>query len=176
LYKSLEIKPGLFLPDDCVIYARQHRLIFEIKQSLSANHLSKGREAAKILSGIPLIPSKQSLEVPGAHAPMRIKTAEPEFFMRPDDGREPRFQLLRLQVNGNHRLVETVSLHVSGEQVHNSKEVEFQTWTPATGVFRYTVNEKLTPGEYAFVELTNEGINGYIWDFGIDPPGTKTTK
>jgi hypothetical protein len=65
---------------------------------------------------------------------------------------------------------------MSGEQVHNSKEVEFQTWTPATGVFRYTVNEKLAPGEYAFVELTNEGINGYVWDFGIDPPGTKSQK
>jgi hypothetical protein len=174
--KSLEIKPGLFLPDGVGFYALQDRLIFEMKQNLAANHLSKGREAAKILSGIPLIPSKQSLEVPGAHAPMRLKTAEPEFFMRPDDGREPRFQLLRLQVNGNHRLVETVSLHITGQQVHNSKEVEFQTWTPATGVFRYTVNEKLTPGEYAFVELTNEGINGYIWDFGIDPPVTNSQK
>jgi hypothetical protein len=96
--------------------------------------------------------------------------------MRPDDGREPRFRLLRLEVNGSHRVVETISLRMSGEQVHNSKEVEFQTWTPATGVFRYTVNEKLAPGEYAFVELTNEGINGYVWDFGIDPPGTKSQK
>ncbi len=107
---------------------------------------------------------------------LRVKTAEPEFFMRPDDGREPRFQLLRLQVNGSHRVVETIKLHMSGEQVHNSKEVEFQTWTPASGVCRYTVNEKLAPGEYAFVELTNEGINGYVWDFGIDLARTNPQK
>jgi hypothetical protein len=174
--KSLEIKPGLFLPDGVGFYVLEDRLIFVMKQSLAANHLSKGREVTKILTGIPIIPSKQNLEVPGVHAAMRLKTAEPEFFMRPDDGREPRFQLLRLGVSGNHRVVETINLHMSGEQVHYSKDVEFQTWTPATGVFRYTVNEKLAPGEYAFVELTNEGINGYVWDFGIDPQGTKSQK
>ncbi len=174
--KSLEIKPGLFLPDGVGFYVLADRLIFEMRQSLAANHLSKGREVTKILTGIPIIPSKQNLEVPGAHAAMRLKTAEPEFFMRPDDGREPRFQLLRLEVTGSHRVVETINLHMSGEQVHKSKEVEFQTWTPATGVFRYTVNEKLAPGEYAFVELTDEGINGYVWDFGIDPSGTKPQK
>jgi hypothetical protein len=174
--KSLEIKPGLFLPDGVGFYVLEDRLIFEMRQSLAANHLSKGREVTKILTGIPIIPSKQNLEVPGAHAAMRLKSAEPEFFMRPDDGREPRFRLLQLQVNGSHRVVETINLHMSGEQVHNSKEVEFQTWTPATGVFRYTVNAKLAPGEYAFVELTNEGINGYVWDFGIDPPATKPQK
>ena len=174
--KSLEIKPGLFLPDGVGFYALDNRLIFEMKQSLAANHLNKGREVTKILTGIPIIPSKQNLEVPGPHAAMRLKTAEPEFFMRPDDGREPRFQLLRLEVSGSHRVVETIKLHMSGEQVHNVKEVEFQTWTPATGVFRYTVNEKLAPGEYAFVESTTEGTNGYIWDFGIDLPRTNPQK
>ena len=174
--KSLEIKPGLFLPDGIGFYVLEDRLIFEMRQSLAANHISKGREVAKILSGIPIIPSKQNLEVPGAHSTLRMKTAEPEFYMRPADRREPRFQLLRLQASGDHRVVESINLHPSGQEVHHSTEVGFQTWTPATGVFRYTVNERLTPGEYAFVELTNEGINAYIWDFGVDAPAAKSSK
>lgn len=174
--KSLEIKPGLFLPDGVGFYVLEDRLIFEMKQSLASTHLSKGREVAKILSGIPIIPSKQNLEVPGAHSARRMKTAEPEFYMRPADRREPRFQLLRLQASGDRRVVESINLHPSGQQVHHSTEVGFQTWTPADGVFRYTVNEKLTPGEYAFVELTNEGINGYVWDFGVDAAAANSSK
>ena len=27
---------------------------------------------------------------------------------------------------------------------------------------------------FAFVEMTDEGISGYVWDFGIDLPGAKT--
>ena len=147
-----------------------------MKQSQAVSKLSKGREAGRILSGIPIIPSKQTLEIPGAHAAMRISTAEPEFFMRPADEREPRFRLLRAQVKGGHRVLENISIHMSGEQVHQATDIEFQTWTPARGVFRYTVDQRLEPGEYAFVEMTNEGINEYVWDFGIDAPGTKPQK
>jgi hypothetical protein len=45
---------------------------------------------------------------------------------------------------------------------------------PARGVFRYTVNQRLEPGEYACVKMTNEGISSYVWDFGIDPLGSKS--
>jgi hypothetical protein len=114
------------------------------------------------------------MEIPGEHAAMRLATAEPEFFMRPADAREPRFRLLRTQIKGGHRVVENVSIRAWGEEKHSATDIEFQTWTPASGVFRYTVDQPLEPGEYAFVEMTDEGINGYVWDFGIDAPGTKT--
>ena len=174
--RSLEIKPGLFLPDGVGFYALENKLIYEMKQSQAVSQLSKGREAERILTGMPIIPSKQTLEIPDAHAAMRISTAEPEFFMRPADEREPRFRLLRAQVKDGHRVLENISIHFTGEQTHQATDIEFQTWTPARGVFRYTVNQRLEPGEYAFVEMTNEGINGYVWDFGIDAPGTKTQK
>ena len=93
--------------------------------------------------------------------------------MRPADEREPRFRLLRAQIKNGHRVLENVSIHFTGEENHNATDIEFQTWTPARGVFRYTVDQRLEPGEYAFVEMTDEGINGYVWDFGIDAPGTK---
>ena len=174
--RSLEIKPGLFLPDGAGFYALDNKLIFEMKQSQAIAHLSKGREAEKIITGVPLIPSKQTVEIPGAHAARRISTADPEFFMRPADEREPRFRLLRAQVKGGNRVLENISIRFTGEQTHQGTEIDFQTWTPARGVFRYTVNQRLEPGEYAFVEMTKDGINGYVWDFGIDAPGTKTQK
>src|SRR5712664_4566627 len=174
--RSLEIKPALFLPDGVGFYSLEGKLIYEMKQSLAVSKLSKGREAERILSGVPLIPRKMTLEIRDAHAALRLITAEPEFFMRPADEREPRFRLLRVQVKGDHRVVENISIHITGDQTHHADDIDFQTWTPARGVFRYTVNQRLEPGEYAFVEMVGEEINSYVWDFGIDPPSTKPQK
>jgi len=173
--RSLEIKPGLFLPDAVGFYALdRNKLIREMKQSEAVVKTSTGREVEKIISGVSLIPGKKTMEIPGEHAAMRLNTADPEFFMRPADSREPRFRLLRTQIKGGHRVVDNISIRVWGEEKHTATDIEIQTWTPATGVFRYTVDQRLEPGEYAFVEMTDEGINGYVWDFGIDAPGTKT--
>ena len=175
--RSLEIKPGLFLPDAIGFYALDRdKLIREMKQSTAVVKTSTGREVERIMSGVPMIPSKRTMEIPGERAAMRLATAEPEFFMRPADEREPQFRLLRAQVKGGHRVIDSISIHFTGQETHNATDIEIQTWTPATGVFRYTVDERLEPGEYAFVEMTGEGISGYVWDFGIDLPGTKTKK
>jgi hypothetical protein len=173
---SLEIKPGLFLPDRVGFYALETKFIYEMEQSLAAVHLSKGRETERILTGVPFIPKKETLEVADTHAALRLTTAEPEFFMRPADQREPRFQLLRAQIKNGHRILENISIHFTGEETHQETEIDFQTWTPARGVFRYTVTQRLEPGEYAFIEMTDEGINSYVWDFGIDPPESRTKK
>ena len=167
--RSLEIKPGLFLPDAIGFYALdRNKLIREMKQSEAVLKTSTGREVEKIMSGVSLIPSKKTLEIPGERAAMRLATSEPEFFFRPADRREPRFRLLRAQIKGGRRLIDTISVRVTGEEKHNATEIEIQTWIPATGVFRYTVDQRLEPGEYAFVEMTADGISGYVWDFGID--------
>src|SRR4029077_14530150 len=173
--RSLEIKPGLFLPDAVGFYALdRNKLVREMKQSEAVVKSSTGREVERIISGVSLIPGKKTMEIPGERAAIRLATAEPEFFMRPADSREPRFRLLRAQIKGGHRLIDSISIRVTGEEKHNATDIEIRTWTTATGVFRYTVDQRLEPGEYAFVEMTDEGINGYVWDFGIDLPGTKT--
>jgi hypothetical protein len=174
--RSLEIKPGLFLPDAVGFYALETKTIYEMKQSVAGTHLSMGRETERILTGVPFIPEKQTLEIPDLHAALRLTITEPEFFMRPADDREPHFRLLHAEVKNGHRVLEYVNIHVTGEQGHHATDLDFQTWTPAHGVFRYTVNKPLEPGEYAFVEMTNEGINSYVWDFGIDPTSAKTKK
>ena len=173
--RSLEIKPGLFLPDAVGFYALDRdKLVREMKQSEAVVKMSTGREVEKIMSGVAMIPSKKTVEIPGERAAMRLDTAEPEFFMRPADSREPRFRLLRAQLKGGHRVIDSISIRFTGEEKHNATDIEIQTWTPATGVFRYTLDQRLEPGEYAFVETTDQGINGYVWDFGIDAPGSKT--
>jgi len=174
---SLELRPGIFLPDGVGFYAFvDHKLVFEMKQSLAESKASTSREMEKILTGLPVIPSKVTLQIPGERAPFRINSVEPEFYMRPADAREPRFRLFRAQVKGGRRVLDSVSTYFSGKQGDKGTDVSFQAWTAASGVFRYTIEQRLEPGEYAFVELTDEGMSSYVWDFGIDPPGTKASK
>jgi|HubBroStandDraft_2_1064218.scaffolds.fasta_scaffold33933_3 hypothetical protein len=173
--RSLEIKPNLFLPDEIGFYALDRdKQIRTMKQSNAEVKVSAGREVEKILSGVSLIPGKKIMDIPGDRASMRLKTAEPEFYFRPVDRREPRFRLLRAQIKNGRRVIDNISVNVIGQESHKSNELVIQTWTPATGVFRYTVDQRLEPGEYAFVEMTEDGISGYVWDFGIDLPGQKS--
>jgi hypothetical protein len=137
---------------------------------------SASRTVERIMTGLPEIPDKQTFQIPGEHAAMRLSTAEPEFYFRPPDEREPRFRLLRAKVKGGKRLIDDITVHFTGDTTDKVNEIEMQTWTPATGLFRYTMDQRLEPGEYAFVEMTADGINGYVWDFGIDLPGTKPSK
>jgi hypothetical protein len=172
---SLEIKPTVFLPDEIGFYALDRdKQIRVMKQSTAEVKFSTGREVEKILSGVALIPDKKTMDIPGERASMRLSTAEPEFYFRPADQREPRFKLLRAQIRNGHRLIDNISVNVVGQESHKATEIEIQTWTPATGVFRYTVDQRLEPGEYAFVEETADGISGYVWDFGVDLPGSKS--
>jgi hypothetical protein len=172
--RSLEIKPGLFLPDEVGFYALDRdKRIRNMKQSEAVVKASTGRQIEKIISGISLIPGKATMQIPGEHAAMRLATDDPEFFLRPADQREPRFRLLRAQIKGGQRLIDSISIRFTGEEKHNTADIDIQTWTPATGVFRYTVDHRLEPGEYAFVEMTADGINGFVWDFAIDPSGKK---
>jgi len=175
--RSLEIKPSLFLPDDNGLYALDRdKQIRVMKQSTAEVKVSGARVAEKILTGVNLIPDKKTMDIPGPRAAMRLNTAEPEFYFRPADQREPRFQLLKAQVKGGRRIIDNISVNVIGQETHKDNEIQIQTWTPATGVFRYTVDQRLEPGEYAFVEMTEDGLSGYVWDFGIDLPGNRPSK
>ena len=173
--RSVEIKPSLFLPDAVGFYVLDRdQQIRGMKQSEAVVKTNTGRQVEKILSGMAVIPSKQSMELSGERAAIRLKTADPEFYMRPADSREPRFHLWRAQIKGGHRLLDNISIHFTGQETHSATDIEIQTWTPASGLFRYTVDHPLEPGEYVFVEMTDEGVNGYVWDFGIDLPPTKS--
>src|ERR1019366_6882719 len=115
-----------FLPDGVGFYALEAKFIYEMKQSQALARLSKGRENERILTGVPFIPEKETLEIPDAHAALRLETAEPEFFIRPADEREPRFQLLRAQIKDGHRVLENITIHFTGEQTHHSTGIDFQ--------------------------------------------------
>lgn len=171
--RSYEVRPGVILPDKAGLYVLDGMKIVALQQSQAESHMDKGREVARIATGVPLINTKHRIDLPGKRAKLRINSTEPEFYFRPVDGRQPHISLLRLDVNGDKRAVESVSTNVADISTTKGHEISLLSWDAAQGLTRFTVEEKLEPGEYAISEGRTDGeVDLYLWDFGLDaPPG-----
>jgi hypothetical protein len=167
--RSYEVRPGVLLPDEAGLYILDGMKIRTMEQDQAESHLNKGREVARVATGVPLINNKHSVELSGKHAKLRIRSSEPEFYFRPVDGRDPHISLLRLDVNGDKRAVETVSTNIADISKSKGHEISLLSWEAARGLTRFTVEQKLEPGEYAITESRPDGeVDLYIWDFGVD--------
>jgi len=142
----------------------------------------------QVLSPIPIVPGKQNLEIPGAHSKIRVAYGLTEFYLReapPDPDRTtpiirssrpgesgPEVELIRATVKGNMRILESIK-SMFGEQVDQKRDViSIQRWEVAPTVYRFTLSETLPPGEYALAEMLTDGMNLFVWDFGVEGPVT----
>jgi hypothetical protein len=167
--RSLQVRPGVFLPDGVGLYVLDGQTVVNLPQDAATSQINKGREAEKIITGVPFIPSKHQIEIPGKQAKLRVHALDPEFYFRTADGREPEISLLRAEVKNEKRQLMAMTT-IAGESHYKGNEVTLREWDAARGVYRYTLDQAVPPGEYAFVESTSEGVALYVWDFGIDPP------
>lgn len=167
---SLELAPGVFLPEGFGVFVLEEGQVRPLEQSLAEVRTDKGRVLTQIFVPIP-IDARHRIELPGPRAGFRLQTGTPEFYMRTADRREPDIELVRAQVRRNVRRVERVSTPIVGDPTSERESISMQRWQIARGVFRFTPSQTLEPGEYALVELVpGQGTNLYVWDFGVDGP------
>ncbi len=171
---SLEAAPGVFLPPGEGMFVYNGTTVLPLSQALAGSKLSKGRVLEQVLVPIPVVPSRHTISIPGTRAKMRLSKAQPEFYMRTADAREPEVILIHLKVRHDDRLVENLdTLFMHGSEKRN--ELLLQRWQVARGVYRFTLGQPLPPGEYAFAEeVQGEGMSLYVWDFGVDEAGAST--
>ena len=82
---------------------------------------------------------------------------------------------MRLKVKGGKRELEAIR-SLFGQQISEDRNtVAVQRWDVAQNLFRFTLSEALPAGEYAFAEILPDGVNLYVWDFGVDRPSTGPT-
>ena len=169
---SFEVRPGVFLPDQAGFYAVDGNKVAAMQQEKAEVHTEKGRAVAKIVTGMPLISGKQDMEIPGKQAKLRIHTGDAEFYFRTADQREPHLTLLHATVKGEKRALEVITTNIVGQQKVKGREVSLLQWDAARGLYRFTVDQALDPGEYAIIETTDaEGQSTYVWTFGVDLNG-----
>jgi hypothetical protein len=169
---SLEVAPGVFLPPGENLFAYDGKSVIALSQAQITSKLAKGRLLAEVL--VPVVSTRYTVSIQGGHAKFRVKSGQPEFYVRTVDAREPVLELIHAKVHGDSRQIEHLD-KLFGEEHATRDTVPTQRWQVARGVYRFTLGQALPPGEYAFAEVVQgENLSVYVWDFGVDASSAKT--
>lgn len=181
---SLQVGDGAFLPSGEGLFVVEGKGVRVLTQADTQIKADKKRLIERSISPIPIVPGKENVTLAGARATLRLKTSTPEFYLReapPDPDRVspvrkssrpgedgPEVILIRAKVTRKDRQVQSISKLFGQEMSTNRNEVSLQRWEVAPSVYRFTLGEQLTPGEYVLAEVLPDGLNYYVWDFGLD--------
>lgn len=165
---SVEVAPGIFLPGGDGLFVFDGTHVQLVDQAATTTSISKTKAIEKVLVPVPIIPSRQSVSIQGAHAKLRLASGQPEFYLRTADQREPNIELIRTDIHGKTRHIENID-HLFDQQSASAHVLPLQRWQVAVGLYRFTLGAALPAGEYAMVELVpGEGMSLYVWDFAVD--------
>jgi hypothetical protein len=181
---SLQVGPGVFLPPGEGMFLIEGKSVTLLEQAGSQVKTDKKQLLKQVLSPIPIVPSKINIEIPGNRAKVRASSSQIEFYLReaPDDPDRnspivkssrpgesgPEVELVKATVKGNNRRLESIR-SLFGEQVDEKRtSISIERWEVAPSVYRFTLSKPLPPGEYALAEILPDGMNLFVWDFGMD--------
>jgi hypothetical protein len=150
------------------VYLIEAGKLIPMKPGESKIVTDKKRSVLKVLSPIPLVSGKATLELDGPHAPAGTANREPEFYIRLSA--EERFGIVRLSEHKGNRVVEKLTIiPVSKETVEEPDLVATFRKQVADGLFKIWPEKPIEPGEYAVVEYTDGKVNMQVWDFFVAP-------
>ena len=155
------------IPRDPGVYYVQGGEVKVVKVAECTVHNDKGRSVLKVLSPIPMVSGKSTLETNGLHSTNVLTNPEQEFYVQLSN--EERFGLIRLKAERGLRIVEKITIiPVTKEVVEEPDEVQiFRKQMTQDGLFKIWPMKPLPVGEYAVVEWTPGKINMQVWDFAI---------
>jgi hypothetical protein len=189
--RSPQVSPGLRLSSDGGIFLldtfQNQPQLDELQQS--GGELNRNTKSNILRAAInPLASAKQTIELPGPRAKIQSHTAVPSIYINIDGGQnatgtggsatgEPpplppaeRFKIVRAEIKGGKRIACGIKIAPFGKVKADERFVP-ATVTPMTGGWiKITPKDPLPTGEYAITEmLGKEGMNLYVWDFGVNP-------
>jgi hypothetical protein len=158
---SIPEEPGLYRVDP------ETKKVVTIKLAESTLVTDKKRTVLKVLSPIPIVAGKATVELSGEKSANVYGERRPEFYLRLSKPQQ--FALVQLTPKKNARVVETVqSFQVTREKFEERKELEIFRQQLEEGLYKVWPQKDLTAGEYAWLEFTDGEVNLMIWDFRIE--------
>ena len=189
---SLPVGQGAFLPESEGMFVVEGKSVRVLDLVGSQLKRSMGRTIAEVLTPVRVVPGKKYVQIPGSHATLRLRSKNPEFYLReaPPDPEHPTtmlrssaagdngpdVELIRAKVTRNSRILESITSLFREPISDVRKTVSIQRWEIAPTVYRFTISEALPPGEYALAEILPGGLNYFVWDFGVDGEADKGGK
>jgi hypothetical protein len=159
------------IPQDPGVYYVEDNTVKPIKVAESKMHNHKGRTVLQVLSPIPAVPGKSTLELDGLHSQNVLTNPEQEFYIQLSA--EESFGIIKLTPEHGIRIVEQITIvQVTKEIIEEPIEVQvFRKQMTQDGLYKLWPMKAMEPGEYAVVEYTLGKTNMQVWDFAIKPAG-----
>jgi hypothetical protein len=130
---------------------------------------TKGRSILKLMTPIPIVSGRGTLEVDGLHSSNIVATDRPEFYIRLT--REERFGIVRLSEHKGNRVVEKLTIvPVTKEIGEEMDEIQIFRQQVGGGLYKIWPMKPIEPGEYAVVEYSpamDGSVNVQVWDFAV---------
>ena len=105
--------------------------------------------------------SQPSLDAPRAEQPQQPEPATVAF---------DRFRIVQVKVKNGKRVLGELKRNTAGKVNRDETYVKTTIDRINGGWLKLTPTADLAPGEYALIETeSNQGMNLYVWDFGVDP-------
>jgi len=157
------------IPEQPGVYYIHNEKLEPVKVAESKIVNDKRRQVLKVLSPVPMVSGKATLEIDGDTSSKEISDKRPEFFFRLSV--VERLALVKLTpTKKGSRIVENIQIvPVTKEIQQQMKEIETFKKQEGDNVYRIWPEKDLDLGEYALVEYTEglESINTQVWDFKI---------
>ncbi len=159
--ESVPVEPGVYY----VAGANQLKTIPEAQTKIVND---KKRTVLKVLSPLPIVAGKGTLEIDGPKSANVVDSATPEFYIRL--AREERFGMVKLAEHKGNRVVEEIQIIPVTKEIAE-KQDEVATFRRQAGDSLYKIWPKapLEPGEYAIVEFSpaedRPMLSIMTWDF-----------
>jgi hypothetical protein len=190
-HRRPHVAPGLELPDDGGVlllddYQNEPQLVPIDQNTGEVKKNTKDNMLRAVIN--PIASAKQTIELPGEHAVVQAHVTVPSLYINASDNlgdttggstSSPstqsqlpfdRFKIVRLQQKSGKRIIGDIKIAIYGKVSQEQKLVPTTAERLTGGWVKVTPTENLNPGEYAVVEmLGKDGINLYVWDFGVNP-------
>ena len=162
---SVPVEPGVYLIEE---QPQGLPKLTPLKVGESKLVDNKRRMLLKVITRMPLIAGKATLELDGPHSSQGTANRSPEFYFRLSE--DERFGIVRMGEHKGNRVVEKITIQpVINEPTQELDLVEIFRQQVADGLFKIWSQKPLAPGEYAVVEYSADKINMQVWDFFIAP-------
>jgi hypothetical protein len=130
-------------------------------------HTNKGRIVLKVLSPLPTVSGKATVEVDNAHSTNLLKDARPEIFIQLSA--DEQFGIIRLTTKGQVRIADRLTtVPITKEVVDDIDLVPiFRKQLTDSLLYKIWPEQPMENGEYAVIQFTPGKTNMQIWDFAI---------
>jgi hypothetical protein len=156
------------IPPEPGVYIVEGSEVRALKQADLAVVNNKRRSVLKILTPVPVIAGKASVEMAGEQSAFVVAGPRPYFYFRLAE--QERFAIVKVkQKKGVRELEIWNTVPVTKEVFADREEVEIFRQQFRDGLFKIWPVEPLAPGEYAVIEYTEGQGNTQAWDFRIAP-------